>query len=123
MIGLAGCLSSLNNEAPDQITFGATVPLSVPFELNGRKQRTAIQNATDHAMEQDDVDAGVEVLLADSKNDPAVAQRQAQGHLNEGADVTTGGVSSAVAASLGELAMRRSHLHLGGAGDAGCTSP
>jgi len=121
MIGLAGCLGSLGDEAPDQITFGATVPLSGPFELNGRKQRTAIRMAADHAMEQGDVDADVEVLFADSESDPAVAQRQAQGHLDEGADFTTGGVSSAVAASLGELAMRRGHLHLGGAGDATIT--
>lgn len=101
----------------DEVFIGAMAPLSGPLSINGERQEIAWEMAVEHAQEQGDIDADVRLEMGDTESVPETANTRAQEYIQDGADIIGGGVSSAVALAVSEIAARRDVLHLGGAGN------
>lgn len=113
---LVVCLFGLTKTyaATDQeVIIGLNIPLTGPYALQGKDQLQAYKLA------QEEVNASggilgrkIRYLFADSKSDPVVSVENVKKFIEEGADMITGGSSSAVAVAVSKLCQANKKLFL-----------
>jgi branched-chain amino acid transport system substrate-binding protein len=105
--------ASLYAATEQEVIIGLNIPLTGPYALQGKDQLQAYKLA------QEEVNASggilgrrIRYLYADSKSDPEVSVENVKKFIDEGADMITGGSSSAVAIAVSKLCQSRKKLFL-----------
>jgi ABC-type branched-subunit amino acid transport system substrate-binding protein len=107
------CVVSIQAATEQEVIIGLNIPLTGPYALQGKDQLQAYKLA------QEEVNASggilgkrIRYLYADSKSDPDVSVENVKKFIDEGADMITGGSSSAVAVAVSKLCQSRKKLFL-----------
>ena len=107
-------LSSWSHGATEnEVVIGLNIPLSGPYILQGKDQLNAY-NLAKYEIEKQGGILGKKIrfLVADSQSSPKVAVENVKGFIEQGADMITGGSSSAVAMAVSNLCQEQKKLFL-----------
>jgi branched-chain amino acid transport system substrate-binding protein len=102
---LAGC-------EPKAIRFGAVLPLSGTAAVYGKAIRSGIELAYEQAQKNPEIDGPIELAIVDSGADPDRARRSLREIYSGGAIAAIGGVTSAEALAMVEIADKEGRVLL-----------
>ncbi len=103
------CQGATENE----VIIGLNIPLSGPYVLQGKDQLNAYNLAKQEIEKQGGIlGKKIRFLVADSQSNPKVAVENVKGFIDQGADLITGGSSSAVAIAVSKLCQENKKLFL-----------
>jgi branched-chain amino acid transport system substrate-binding protein len=97
----------------EEVIIGLNVPQTGPYALQGKDQINAYALAK-MEIEQEGGILGKKIryLVADSQSNPEISVKNVKQFIDEGADMVTGGSSSAVAISVSNLCQAQSRLFM-----------
>lgn len=111
LVLLCGSLSYGATE--NEVIIGLNVPLTGPYVLQGKDQLNAYNLAKQEIEKQGGIlGKKIKFLVADSQSNPKVAVENVKGFIDQGADLITGGSSSAVAIAVSKLCQENKKLFL-----------
>ncbi|MHC1743510.1 MAG: ABC transporter substrate-binding protein [Syntrophobacteraceae bacterium] len=107
------CGSWSHGASENEVVIGLNIPLSGPYILQGKDQLNAY-NLAKYEIEKQGGILGrkIRFVVADSQSNPKVAVENVKGFIDQGADMITGGSSSAVAMAVSKLCQENKKLFL-----------
>lgn len=113
--GLAGCIGNAGNGGSsgstiDELYLGIQVPMSGPYGAAGESIAKAMKLAASDAVKDGQFEK-IKTPVLNTQTDPSIARKKAQQHINNGADLLSGNISSASALAIGELALRNDMVY------------
>lgn len=114
LLGVLAFTGSVSHAVTDsEVIIGVNIPLTGPYALQGLDQQRA------YSLAQQQINDGggilgkkIRYIYTDSKSDPKVSVENVNNLIDQGADMITGGSSSAVALAVSELCQKRGKLFL-----------
>lgn len=113
LVSVAFFPASLRCATESEVIIGLNVPLTGPYALQGKDQVEAYALAKQEVERQGGIlGRKIRYLVADSQSKPEVAVNNVQQFIAQGADMITGGSSSAVAIAVSKLCQENKKLFM-----------